>query len=185
MLARINALLPKFFYFDEYSSLPGTIKIAELLQKKRHDLSEEETTARSPLDLAGAEKDYLLNVDYEVRKRELENVANSLTNDVLDYWSTNPELRVHIDIVQKTVQMQPPQQGSMPFWTNLRFVCGMTAIYCRYPSTSGPPAFDFSFLSWLHSRITNRETTRSLSSWMSRGLVFTPAHSMISCGSSS
>jgi hypothetical protein len=118
MLARINALLPKFFYFDEYSSLPGTIKIAELLQKKRHDLSEEETTARSPLDLAGAEKDYLLNVDYEVRKRELENVANSLTNDVLDYWSTNPELRVHIDIVQKTVQMQPPQQGSMPFWTN-------------------------------------------------------------------
>jgi AAA ATPase domain len=111
MLVQIDAMLPKFFYFDEYSSLPGTIKIAELLQKKRDDLSEDEATARSLLDLAGAEKDYLLNIDYEVRKRELENVANSLTHDVLDFWSTNPELRVHIDIIQKTVQMQPPQQG--------------------------------------------------------------------------
>ncbi len=109
--AVIVRLMPKFFYFDEYSSLPGTIKIAELLQKKRDTLSEEEATARSLLDLAAAEKDYLLNADYEVRKRELENVANSLTHDVLEYWSTNPELRVHIDLVQKTVQLQHPQQG--------------------------------------------------------------------------
>jgi len=111
MRVEIDSLLPKFFYFDEYSSLPGTIKIAELLQKERDTLSEEEETARSLLDLAGAEKDYLLNADYEVRKRELENVANSLTHDVLEYWSTNPELRVHIDLVQKTVKLRAPQEG--------------------------------------------------------------------------
>jgi predicted ATP-dependent endonuclease of OLD family len=111
MVGQIDSLIPEFFYFDEYSSLPGTIKIAELLQKKRDALSEEEATARSLLDLAGAEKDYLLNADYEVRKRELENVANSLTHDVLEYWSTNPELRVLIDLVQKTVQLPAPQQG--------------------------------------------------------------------------
>jgi energy-coupling factor transporter ATP-binding protein EcfA2 len=111
MLSEITAMMPKFFYFDEYSALPGTIKVAELLQKKRDTLTEDEATARSLLDLAGAEKDYLLNPDYEIRKRELENVANSLTQDVLEYWSTNPELRVHMDFTQRTVQMQPPQQG--------------------------------------------------------------------------
>jgi predicted ATP-dependent endonuclease of OLD family len=111
VLTQIDALIPKFFYFDEYSALPGTIKIAELLKKDRDGLSEEEATARSLLDLAGAEKDYMLNADYEVRKRELENVANALTHDVLEYWSTNPELRVHIDLTQKTVQMPQPQQG--------------------------------------------------------------------------
>lgn len=107
----MEQLTPKFFYFDEYSSLPGTIKIRELLAKKKDDLREDEATARSLLQLAGAESEYLLNADYEVRKRELENVANSLTHDVLKYWSTNPELRVMIDITQKTEQTPQGQQS--------------------------------------------------------------------------
>lgn len=107
----IDRLLPKFFYFDEYSSLPGTIKIRELLAKKKEELSEGETTARALLELAGAESSYLLNADYEVRKRELENVANSITHDVLKYWTTNPELRVMIDITQKNMQTAQGQQS--------------------------------------------------------------------------
>ncbi|HKW90066.1 MAG TPA: AAA family ATPase [Candidatus Acidoferrales bacterium] len=113
-------MTPVFFYFDEYSSLPGTIKIRELLNKKREDLSEEETTARSLLDLAGAESEYLLNADYEVRKRELENVANSITHDVLKYWSTNQELRVMIDITQRTLPAAPPQHGQQTVLDELK-----------------------------------------------------------------
>lgn len=120
VLEAIDQLIPKFFYFDEYSSLPGTIKIAELLSKERESLTEEETTARSLLELAGAESEYLLNPDYEVRKRELENVANSLTHDVLKYWTTNPELRVMIDITQKTVPASPPQQGQQSVLNELK-----------------------------------------------------------------
>lgn len=116
----INTLSPTFFYFDEYSSLPGTIKIKELLSKKREDLTEDEATARSLLDLAGAESEYLLNADYEVRKRELENVANSITHDVLKYWSTNPELRVQIDITQKNMPATPPQQGQQTVLDELK-----------------------------------------------------------------
>src|SRR5579863_450680 len=111
LLEGIDQLAPRFFYFDEYSSLPGTIKIRELLGKKREDLTEDEATARSLLELAGAESEYLLNPEYEVRKRELENVANSITHDVLKYWSTNPELRVMIDITQKTEQTPQGQQS--------------------------------------------------------------------------
>jgi predicted ATPase len=111
VLETLELLTPKFFYFDEYSALPGTIKIRELLNKKKEELKEDEATARSLLELAGAESEYLLNADYEVRKRELENVANSLTHDVLTYWTTNPELRVMIDITQKTEQTPQGQQS--------------------------------------------------------------------------
>jgi len=90
--------LPKFFYYDVYSKLPARVKIRELLKADEASLSDDQRTALSLLRLAAADKDYLLNPDYERRKRELENVANALTSDVLEYWTQNPELRVEIDI---------------------------------------------------------------------------------------
>jgi len=100
--------MPQFFYFDKYSSLPYSVDITKLLRFNESQLNESEITARSLLRLAAADDEYLLNPDYERRKRELENVANSLTKDVLDYWSQNPELRVNPDITLKTV---PNAQG--------------------------------------------------------------------------
>ena len=99
---KIQNKVPKFLYFDKYSSLPYTVKIKELLQAKKETLKDEELTALALLNMAGADDDYLLNPDYERRKRELENVANALTQDVLKYWSQNRELRVSPDITQKT-----------------------------------------------------------------------------------
>ncbi|MGH9324312.1 MAG: ATP-dependent nuclease, partial [Vicinamibacteria bacterium] len=94
--------VPTFFYFAEYSKLPGIVKIRDLLAANKDDLSEDERTARSLLELGGTEDEYLLNPEYERRKREMENVANALTDEVLEYWSQNPDLRVEIDITQRT-----------------------------------------------------------------------------------
>jgi AAA domain, putative AbiEii toxin, Type IV TA system len=77
-------------------------------------------TARSLLNAAGAEKDYVLNPEYETRKRELENVANGITEEVLKYWTTNPELRVEIDISQQTVSAPNPPGGQMTVLDELR-----------------------------------------------------------------
>ena len=79
--------VPKFFYFHEYSALPYTVEIGRILQASDTELSDGELTARSLLRMAAAADEYLLNPDYERRKRELENVANALTDDVLKYWS--------------------------------------------------------------------------------------------------
>jgi len=98
----MEARVPRFFYFAEYSALPGTVKIQDLLKGKREDLDDGMLTARALLQQAGADGEYLLNPDYETRKRELENVANSISVDVLEFWTTNPELRVLIDITQRT-----------------------------------------------------------------------------------
>jgi predicted ATP-dependent endonuclease of OLD family len=53
----------------------------------------------------------MLNPDYERRKRELENVANALTDDVKKYWTQNTELRVQPDITQRTEQRNNGQHS--------------------------------------------------------------------------
>jgi predicted ATP-dependent endonuclease of OLD family len=101
--------LPEFFYFAEYSKLPYSVKIQDVL--KNDKLSDSDATARALLMLGGTEAEYMLDPDYERRKRELENVANVLTDDVNKYWSQNPELRVQPDITQRTVSNQQGQQS--------------------------------------------------------------------------
>ncbi len=94
--------IPRFFYFSEYSKLPYSVNINHVLKPSDEGLSESELTARALLRLGGAENEYLLNPDYERRKRELENVSNALTEDTLRYWSQNKKLRVQPEITQKT-----------------------------------------------------------------------------------
>ncbi|MFO0894508.1 MAG: AAA family ATPase [Phycisphaerales bacterium] len=101
--------LPEFFYFADYSKLPYSVKIQDVL--KNDKLSDSDATARALLMLGGSEKDYLLTPEYERRKRELENIANVLTDDVNKYWSQNPELRVQPDITQRTVPTAQGQQS--------------------------------------------------------------------------
>lgn len=98
----VEGRLPAFFYFADYSKLPYSVKIHDVL--KNEALSDPEATARALLKLGGTENEYMLNPDYERRKRELENVANVLTDDVNRYWTQNPGLRVQPDITQRTEQ---------------------------------------------------------------------------------
>jgi predicted ATP-dependent endonuclease of OLD family len=102
----IFALVPKFFYYSDYSSLPSRVQIRKLLDANADTLDENEQTALALLQLAEYEKDHLLNRDYETRKRELENTANELTQQVLTYWSTNTHLRVLFDLSSKTERNQ-------------------------------------------------------------------------------
>jgi predicted ATP-dependent endonuclease of OLD family len=101
--------LPRFFYFADYSKLPYSVKIHDVLRSE--NLNESENTARALLLLGGTEAEYMLNPEYERRKRELENVANALTEDVNEYWSQNPDLRVQPDITQRTEQTRQGQQS--------------------------------------------------------------------------
>ncbi|WP_198666042.1 AAA family ATPase [Tropicimonas sp. IMCC34043] len=102
------ARVPQFFYFSEYSSLPSTVPIRELLEADEDKLEDDKQTALALLQLAEFEKDHLLDTDYETRKRELQNVANELGEQVLDYWTTNQHLRVEMDL---TLTKQPANNG--------------------------------------------------------------------------
>jgi predicted ATP-dependent endonuclease of OLD family len=104
-----NNYLPVFFYYHQYSALPYSVDIKKILAANPSNLSDGEVTARIFLRLAAADDNFLLTADYEKRKRELENVANAITSDVLKYWSQNKQLRVMPDITQKTQNNQNGQ----------------------------------------------------------------------------
>jgi hypothetical protein len=135
--------LPEFFYFDEYSKLPYSVKIRDVLNND--NLSESDATARALLMLGGTEKEYMLNPDYERRKRELENVANVLTDDVNKYWSQNPELRVQPDITQSTVSNQQGQQSVLDEM-KLRIWDNRHSLSLPFTEHSGGFQWFFSFL---------------------------------------
>lgn len=103
----LEPMIPSFLYWSEISELPYTVDVNKILTANPATLSDSELTARALLQIAGADDEYLRNPDYERRRRELENVANALTTDVLEYWTQNPDLRVQPDITQKTVN-EPP-----------------------------------------------------------------------------
>jgi energy-coupling factor transporter ATP-binding protein EcfA2 len=112
VFSKLESFIPQFIYFDKYSSLPYSVNILDVLKTDEQNLTDDLLTARSLLRMAAADDDYLLNPDYERRKRELENVANALSQDVLKYWSQNPELRVNPDITQRT-ETKPNGQHSV------------------------------------------------------------------------
>lgn len=142
---KINNKVPKFLYFDKYSSLPYTVKIKELLKADKSTLKDDQLTALALLNMAGADDDYLLNPDYERRKRELENVANALTQDVLKYWSQNRELRVSPDITQ-TTEHKPNGQTTVIDELKIRIWDNKHALSLPFNEHSTGFQWFFSFL---------------------------------------
>ena len=135
--------LPRFFYFADYSKLPYSVKIEHVL--KSETLTDSEATARALLRLGGADQDYVLNPNYERRKRELENVANVLTEDVNRYWTQNPELRVQPDITQTTVT-NPQGQSSVLDEMKLRIWDNRHSLSLPFNEHSAGFQWFFSFL---------------------------------------
>ncbi|MGP1680197.1 MAG: ATP-dependent nuclease [Burkholderiales bacterium] len=142
---RAEARFPEFLYFSDYSELPYSVDVHHVLNTPVDQLKEGEATARALLRLGGAEQDHMLNVNYERRKRELENVANALTDDVNRYWTQNPELRVNPDITQTTVQ-QPNGKTSVLDEMKLRIWDNRHSLSLPFDEHSAGFQWFFSFL---------------------------------------
>lgn len=98
LIAAIEQMMPRFLYFDEYSTLPGTVNIAELQRTETENLSPSLRTALSLLRLAGVTPAEVTEENYEARKAELEAAGSAITREVFQYWSQNKDLRVVFDI---------------------------------------------------------------------------------------
>ena len=99
--AFVCALVPSFFYFDDFAQLPGTTDTAPLVAAIRDDqtpeLGDDQRTALALLRMGVADEEIVAD-DYDIRKAELQGVGASLTHEVLKYWKQNPHLRLMIDI---------------------------------------------------------------------------------------
>ncbi len=102
--------LPRFFYFDSYSVLNGKVSMPEL--RRRRDaaqLEDADRTMLALLSMVGARlEDFQDASNYERLKRELEAAANSITDEVFQYWTQNKQLSVALDIASPEAGAQPP-----------------------------------------------------------------------------
>lgn len=92
----LRPLIPKFQYFDDYSTLPGKVSIKHL--QSGTNLSAKDETALDLLKIAGVETEDFTKTDYEERKALLEAAANTITDQLFRYWSQNKDLEIELDI---------------------------------------------------------------------------------------
>jgi energy-coupling factor transporter ATP-binding protein EcfA2 len=118
MLNFIRDLLPKFFYFGEYSTLPGRVDLRKLAGDQP-PASTGLQTAWALLRLAGTDTTRLGEEDYELRVAELEAVSIDLTRQVFAYWTQNTELSVEID-VDKVTEQEPTGETAVARFLDVR-----------------------------------------------------------------
>lgn len=100
----IEGKLPKYWYFSDYFSLPSRINLngfaSRELGRNSGELTDEEyKIAKALFELSGLRiEDVQSENDYEAFKAQLEATSNSITDDMFEYWTTNPNLEIRFEI---------------------------------------------------------------------------------------
>lgn len=92
---------PKFWYFDEYFSLPSRVNINRLQNNQiDNELTAEALkTSTALFELAGIDIAKLVNAStFETFIAELEATSNEITDQIFEYWSTNENLEIKFEI---------------------------------------------------------------------------------------
>ena len=101
---------PKFWYFDEYFSLPSRVNINRL-QSGQIDAeltAEALKTSKALFELAGIDIEKLVNAStFESFIAELEATSNEITDQIFEYWLTNKNLEIKFEIETVTNPQNP------------------------------------------------------------------------------
>lgn len=112
--------MPKFFRFAAYQNLEGRVDVSTLRTNENEEPgASSKQTARALLRLADTDIDSVTDAEFESRTAELEAVSSDLSQEMSEYWSTNPELRIKVEIEPATVQ-QPNGQTTVVRHLNFR-----------------------------------------------------------------
>jgi AAA15 family ATPase/GTPase len=91
--------LPSFLYFDEYSIMEGDVNVVQLQKRANQgNLSEADETFLALLSLANLNLEDIRGIDdYEEIIAELEAASNYISEEVFEYWTQGPNLRIEFD----------------------------------------------------------------------------------------
>jgi len=143
----IEPNLPEFLYFDEYYSLPGTISLNKFRDKSiDEDFTKEENDITNALfELANIDINKVMDSDnYEEFISELEATSNSITDKLLDYWSTNKNLEINFDIQSK----QNKKTNTLEKFLQIRIKNTKHRVTLPLKNRSKGFIWFFSFLVW-------------------------------------
>jgi energy-coupling factor transporter ATP-binding protein EcfA2 len=112
-LDALAARVPKFFYFSNYSILPGERDLTELAQKVAAGgaMDEKEQTILALLARAQVAPSDFLDDNYDSRKAQLQAAGTDISREVFKYWNANKDLTVVLG--DDNVQVDNTPQGNV------------------------------------------------------------------------
>lgn len=118
--AILSESLPQFMYFSNYDRMEGAISIDHLQNLKNNSQLKEDRYRgwklfEEFLDYAGVPLAEIQKVNtYETFNARLQGASNSITDQILEYWTQNPDLSVQVRIEPaKTGDPSPFNQGNV------------------------------------------------------------------------
>ena len=153
-----NEWLPAFFYFDDYSAMPGRVSIPHIRAREAAGpLEESEKTFKALLATVDADLADFETLDFEALTRELEGAANGITDQVFEYWTQNRDLSVEIRVSSANPADEAPlDQGPI---VNVRIRNPRHRVTVPFDERSRGFVWFFSFLAYF-SDIEEREGRR-------------------------
>ena len=106
-------MLPSFMYFSSYDRMDGAIQLEQtnnLIQNNQADRDDQRGVRLfcEFLEYAGVSIDEIINVQtYETFNAKLQAASNNITDQILEYWTQNPDLDV-------LVRVEQARQGDLP-----------------------------------------------------------------------
>jgi len=141
--------LPKFVYFDNYSTMKGKISISDLKKRTSEgsQLDDADRTFMSLLTLSGVSiEDLEEDLSYEDIKVELESASIAITDEIFEYWQQNRQLKVEFDLSQGDHRDPPPfNEGKI---LHVRIENARHRVTVAFDERSKGFVWFFSFLSY-------------------------------------
>lgn len=143
----LSPALPKFFYFDDYSIMPGRVSLEHIDAKRTAEtLEESEKTFLSLLGAVDADLGDFAGTDFEELTRQLEAAANSITDQVFEFWSQNKDLRVNIQMSPANPNDEVPLNSGHIF--NVRIYNSRHSVTVPFDERSRGFVWFFSFFAY-------------------------------------
>ena len=141
--------LPKFVYFDNYSTMRGKISINDLKTRTLTEgaLDDADRTFMSLLTLSGVSlEDLEEDLSYEDIKVELESASITITDEIFEYWQQNRQLKVQFDLSQADPRDSAPMnEGKI---LHVRIENARHRVTVSFDERSKGFVWFFSFLSY-------------------------------------
>ena len=151
--------LPKFVYFDNYSTMRGKISISDLKKRTAEGgpFDAADRTFMSLLTLSGVSLEELEeDLGYEDVKVELESASITITDEIFEYWRQNRQLKVEFDLSQADPRDPAPMnEGKI---LHVRIENARHRVTVSFDERSKGFVWFFSFLSYF-SHLEETETS--------------------------
>lgn len=146
----ITGMMPKFMYFSAYDRMDGAIQLEQtslMIANKQIELEQHRGAKLFAefLEYAGAPLAEISKVDtYETFTARLQAASNKITDQILEYWTQNPDLSVVVKVEQaKPGDPQPLNNGTI---ARARIYNGLHRVETPFSERSAGFVWFFSFL---------------------------------------